>query len=243
MQTLVYDGGFEGFCTMIHDSYIYKYKPTSILTQALDSLFADSIIYIQTDIQKARKVTDAMEKKFSKKIQKRIMHIFMCDHSDFSHDLYRYVLLGFSRPRELENRLIDYVKNILALERRLFSNVHKAYGFVRFMELKQGGLYAEYDNDFYLLPFLLRHFARRLPGEDFIIHDTRRGLAAVYQKGHKDIYTVDSAQLPQASKQEEKYSRLWRTFFEAVSIQSRHNPKLQQNQLPLIYRKYMTEFL
>ncbi|MDZ7819563.1 MAG: DUF4130 domain-containing protein [Aliarcobacter sp.] len=47
---------------------------------------------------------------------------------------------------------------------------------------------------------------------------------------------------PNYSQNEEKFQKLWKSFFNAVSIKERENKKLQQSQVPLIYRTYMSEF-
>ena len=39
------------------------------------------------------------------------------------------------------------------------------------------------------------------------------------------------------------YRDLWKTFYQAIAIEERKNPKLQRNMMPLRYREYMTEFL
>ena len=48
--------------------------------------------------------------------------------------------------------------------------------------------------------------------------------------------------MPKLSKNEKKFQDLWKLFFKQVSIKERENKKLQQNWVPLIYRKYMSEF-
>jgi probable DNA metabolism protein len=41
----------------------------------------------------------------------------------------------------------------------------------------------------------------------------------------------------------DEYQDLWKIFFENIAIKERINPKLQRNNLPLRFRKDMTEFL
>jgi probable DNA metabolism protein len=56
------------------------------------------------------------------------------------------------------------------------------------------------------------------------------------------IHKVADFDLPLLSDNEEKFQKLWKLFFENVTIKKRKNLKLQQNFVPLLYRKYMTEF-
>ena len=41
----------------------------------------------------------------------------------------------------------------------------------------------------------------------------------------------------------EEYSELWRVFFDSIAIKERENKKLQIENLPIKYRKNMTEFI
>jgi probable DNA metabolism protein len=112
------------------------------------------------------------------------------------------------------------------------------YGFVRFEELEDGVLYAKIEGKFNILPFLGKHFTKRLSGCNFIIHDTKRELAYLNGK----IHQVADFKIPTLSKDEAKFQKLWKIFFNKVAISERKNLKLQQNFVPLLYRKYMTEF-
>lgn len=41
---------------------------------------------------------------------------------------------------------------------------------------------------------------------------------------------------------EREYADLWKAFFESIAIPERENADLQRTNLPLHYRKHMTEF-
>ena len=44
------------------------------------------------------------------------------------------------------------------------------------------------------------------------------------------------------SQDEVEYEKLWKGFFQSVSIKERENPKCQRSNLPLRWRREMTEF-
>jgi probable DNA metabolism protein len=116
------------------------------------------------------------------------------------------------------------------------------YGFVRFEELEDKTLYAKIETKFNVLPFLGRHFYKRLSTSDFIIHDIKRNLAFVKSNKDAQIRSVASFEAPTLSQEEEHFKRLWKVFFQSVAIKERENKKLQQNFVPLLYRTYMSEF-
>ena len=241
-MVVTFDGSYEGFLTLVYESYYKKYTITKIATQQDPNLFDCINKDITTDIQKAKKVHDAMKQKFSQKGHKRVLHSFMSKDGSFYDDLFYYIRLGFKDATQLENITNKSVQNIHNIEKKIFRSLHKAYGFTRFVELEDKTLYAQVKLEFYILPLLARHFYKRLGGHDFMIYDV--GSKMVLQKKDTDmqILNVSHISTPPLSVEEQKYSKLWRVFFQSVSIESRENKKLQQKMLPLIYREYMTEF-
>ncbi len=147
-------------------------------------------------------------------------------------------MIGFKEPKKLHDINHPSIHYLEKLEHEYFRHLHKMYGFVRFEELEDGSLYAKIEGKFNILPYLGKHFKKRLSGVNFIIHDVSRELAYVDGVIHK----VADFETPILSDNEAKFQKLWKLFFEQVAIKERKNLKLQQNWVPLLYRKYMTEF-
>jgi probable DNA metabolism protein len=241
-MTYLYDGSFEGFLTLIHQSYVQKKSAEKIIRNLQDIDLLDEVTEVVTNRTYAGKVLKSLEKKFHKRYFNRIFHIFLCDTRDFELPLYVYIVLGFRDQKNLSNINHPSIYYIEKLEQEYFRHLHKMYGFVRFEELEDKTLYAKIEGKFNLLPLLGRHFMKRLDGNDFIIHDTRRALAFLYHEGESRVEQIASFTEPRRSLHEEKFQKLWKTFFKSVMISERKNLKLQQNWVPLLYRKYMTEF-
>ncbi len=241
-MTFVYDGTFEGFLTLIHYSYTHKKSPQKIVRDphAIDLL--DTAETIVTDPAYAKKVFAALKEKFTSKNFNRIFHIFMCDTRDFEKALYDYIVLGFRAQKHLDDINYPSIYYVMKLEREYLRHLHRMYGFVRFEELEDATLYAKIESKFNILPLLGKHFVRRLDGCDFILHDLQRSLAYLQNGEGSVIREVVAFERPKYAPHEEKFQKLWKTFFKAVSIPERKNPKLQRSWVPLLYRKYMTEF-
>ena len=240
---LVYDGSFEGFLSLIYEVYYKKLKPINIYKELPSEIIFEEIIYIQTNEEKYTKVLKAIKSKFPKQIVQRVMNIFMCDSKDFEMALLEYIILGFKDNKQLlniNNSCVFYLNN---LEKELFKNVHKMYAFVRFEELEDNSLYAKLECKFNTLYFLAKHFLKRFNNQDFIIHDINRKLAFIKIGEDFSFQEVAHFEEPSHSQDEQKFQKLWKSFFKGVTIKERVNLKLQQNQVPLIYRTYMSEFL
>lgn len=242
MSTYLYDGSFEGFLSIVYRSY-YDKKPATKIIKALKNVsLLDEVIEVVTDTVYAQQVYDGLKTKFENRHYNKIFHTFLCDSRDFEKALYDFIVIGFKDQKRLHDINHPSIHYLEKLEHEYFRHVHKMYGFVRFEELEDGSLYAKIEGKFNILPFLGKHFAKRLYGCDFIIHDIDRALAYVKTKENGVVHQVADFELPTLSENEAKFQKLWKLFFEQVTIKERKNLKLQQNWVPLLYRKYMTEF-
>jgi len=115
-------------------------------------------------------------------------------------------------------------------------------GFVRFKELADKTLYAKIEPEHNVLPLLTGHFRARLGGFNWVIHDARRGTAALYFSGKLIYAPLTQRRALEFAGKEEEVQRLWRHFFRTAAIKERTNPKLQRQNVPLKYRRHLTEF-
>jgi probable DNA metabolism protein len=239
---LLYDSTFEGFLSLIYEVYYKKLKPINIYKSLPNEIIFDEIQEIETNEENYKKVLEAIKTKFAKNILEKILNIFMCDSKDFEMALLEYIVLGFKDLRQLNNINNSCVFYLNNLEKELFKNVHKMYAFIRFEELEDGSLYAKLECKFNVVYFLAKHFLKRFNNQNFIIHDINRKLAFIKINDNYSLQEVAFFEEPNKSQNEDKFQKLWKSFFSGVTIKERINPKLQTQLVPLIYRTYMTEF-
>jgi probable DNA metabolism protein len=166
----------------------------------------------------------------------------MCDSKEFEMALLEYIIIGFKETKQLFNINNSCVFYLNSLEKELFRNVHKMTGFIRFEELEDATLYAKIESKFNVVYFLGKHFLKRFNNQNFIIHDLNRKLAFVKIENDFSVQEVAYFDEPNYSSNEQKFQKLWKSFFSGVTIKERINSKLQQQMVPLIYRTYMSEF-
>ena len=239
---LVYDGTFEGFLSLVYEVYYEKLKPIKIYKTLPNEIVFEEIKIIETMELNSIKVLDAIKAKFPKDIFCKILNIFMCDTKEFEMALLEYIIIGFKEVKQLFNINNSCVFFLNNLEKELFKNVHKMTGFIRFEELEDGTLYAKVESKFNLVYFLGKHFLKRFNNQNFIIHDLNRKLAFVKIQNDFSVQEVAFFDEPTYSSNEQKFQKLWKSFFSAVTIKERINPKLQRQLVPLLYRTYMSEF-
>ena len=239
---LLYDGTFEGFLSLVYEVYYKKLKPTKIYKTLPNEILFEEILEINSSKESGIKVLNAIKTKFPKEILEKILNIFMCDSKEFEMSLLEYIIIGFKDSKQLyniNNSCVFYLNN---LEKEFFRVVHKLTGFIRFEELEDKTLYAKIESKFNIVYFLGRHFLKRFNNQNFIIHDINRKLAFVKMQNDYSVQEVAFFDEPNYSSNEEKFQKLWNSFFSGVTINERTNLKLQTQMVPLLYRTYMSEF-
>ncbi len=117
--------------------------------------------------------------------------------------------------------------------------------FTRFAELEGGVLYAKINVKHHILPFLMPHFADRLPSENFMIYDEGTDVYGLHPM-RQQWYLVQGMEIDQdmlkQTAAEEDYQELFKRFCKTIAIESRTNKRLQTGFLPLRFRPNMTEF-
>jgi len=240
----LFDGTFDGFLTIIHGHYYGALNPDYIFEkgsfqQALGASYED----ILTDPDKSEKVFAAIRDKISPDSASSVYYSFLYSEADRFMNIYRYILLGFKIGADVDRYMkYDYVFYVQRTAKYVGSEAHLLSGFVRFSETKQGVLYSRIGPNNNVLPLVANHFSDRLMNEQWIIHDEKRKLAAVYD-GHEFVISDVPDEINAVdSENEAEYRGLWHSFFNTIAVESRVNPKLQRTHLPLRYRKYMSEF-
>lgn len=241
MKVFVYDGSIEGFLNIVHRVYYTKIFPDIITKDYREKMF-DEVFYIESDYEIATKVFNGLKNKFEPLFLKKVFNIFLCDSEAFEIYLLRYIVIGFKGNHNLHDIANGVVYYIEMLEKQLFKISHKYKGFIRFKELKTQELFALIEPKYNILPLISNHFVSRYKNQDFIIFDQKRSNALLYIHKELSIQKISSIEKFYFSEDEQMYQKLWKDFFKSIAIEDRKNSKLQNNFVPIWYRKYMTEF-
>lgn len=156
-----------------------------------------------------------------------------------------------SRRIRDSRRIMEHLGNpdvakVFSLSRSVSNEAHMYEEFIRFRELKNGILFSEISPKSQILTCIGDHFSDRFPLENWMVYDKTHGTFLVHRAGRSWGLvwgeTPDESAVKELSEKEEEYERLWKGFFQSVSIRERENPRCQKNHLPLRYRDEMPEF-
>ena len=137
--------------------------------------------------------------------------------------------------------------------RRVLHEQLRMKQFIRFQKAKDGTYLGVVSPDHNVLPLIVDHFQDRFNDQPWLIYDAKRHYGYYYD-GKTVIHVMfeDEAAVPFdlsngkmdadiLSDNDQLFQDLWRTYFKAICIKERMNPKKQLSDMPRRYWKYMTE--
>jgi probable DNA metabolism protein len=238
----LYDGTFEGLMTAVY--YHYKKEKADGIYE-LNS-YQQSIVFqsevVNTDISKAKTVSDAINKLISREAYIHIYYCHLSNAIDKENIILDFLIFAFKYGRNTMNFYThEKVLPINEIYKKVAREEHRILGILRFSDIG-GILYAKYspDNDVSIL--LAEHFADRYKYEKFIIYDEKRKKTVIYSDNNWEIKENINIDNIEFSANEKRIHNLWKQYFTDLAIEERKNLNLQFQFVPARYRKDMTEF-
>lgn len=247
-----YDRTFDGMLTVVFDAYARRSFPQVI--QGTDEplpLFYDEVHPVITDEAKADRVWKALEKKLSKDALSCLTVSYLSELPELDLHLFRYICKNIDSPVSLENNLADddilFVTNTF---RKVLYERLRMMQFIRFQKAADGTYFGIMEPQYNVLPLTIAHFKDRFADQPFVLYDKRRHYGYYYDQHEVTQVTFDES-LPHfvtgkldeslMAEDEKLFQELWRTYFKAVCIRDRLNPRKQRKDMPVRYWKYLTE--
>ncbi|OGS09341.1 MAG: hypothetical protein A3J70_02435 [Elusimicrobia bacterium RIFCSPHIGHO2_02_FULL_61_10] len=242
MKTYLYDGSFESFLTALSLALDSADSCAIAKEGAEEAGLFSEFFNSGTDPLRAAAARDLVERRGSAESWQHLRFAFLSEVSGSETGILEYVKLLAAKGPGADNMLADdRVRKVHRLSASVGGEAHMFKGFVRFKELADKTLYSRIEPDHNILALLVPHFRARLGTFNWVIHDARRNNAALYFKGRLVYAPLDSARLLEDAKEAE-VRELWQHFFKTIAIKERINPELQRKNVPLKYRKNLTEF-
>lgn len=241
----VTDGSFEGLLTAIHEMYYSDDNVIDILHEQPSQLeFATAYKYINTDIGKADNVYNAIKGKISNRAAVEITLTWLSELPNCGKMIADYIKLGFKVGYKVDNMLTNkYVLPIHKASRKVNMETHRMLGLCRFSKTEQNYYLCKITPDHNILTLIAPHFAAHMPDRLWIIADTSRNLAAIYDCKRWFVVSSHLSKKIPYSADEEQCRILWKKYFDTIAIAGRRNRKLQRNMMPHRYWKNLTEFI
>ena len=234
-------------------------------------LFVDQQYRVVTDSEKAERVWKGLEKHLSRDGVHMITISWLSEERALNQPLFNFICKVFRRESKgqvhdsglnhatcpldsLERNASD--EDVLAVRntcRRVLHETLRMKQFIRFQKAKDGTYLAVVSPDHNVLPLITDHFQDRFNDQSWLIYDAKRHYGYYYDgKAVIHVTFEDEAAVPfdlsngkmdeaVLSENDKIFQDLWRTYFKAICIKERMNPKKQLSDMPRRYWKYMTE--
>ncbi len=251
MQSVVYDGSWEGFLNAVFDVYYFKFESAEIVPvyRFSGNMFGRVHEVHNTPAHEMR-ITKGMKEKLTKEGWDALYRAFLSEDIGIETTLLHYIQYLFSSTAFMEK---DYshpaVITVTQTAKKVWREKHRMEAFVRFQKTGDGLFYSMIEPDHNVLPLISKHFSSRYADQRWLIYDGKRKYGLYY-----DLGTVAEVELNFSETEgtgadvaavydgdEAAYQQLWQQYFKSVNIAARKNPKLHIQHMPRRYWKYLPE--
>lgn len=254
MLVYTFDHTMDGLLTAVFDAYALHQQPEQLIRQGeVLPLFCDELHQVVTADDKAGRVWAGLEKRLKREVLRLISVSWLSEEKALDTPLFHYIYKVFGQAgieRNFADTDVLYVTNTA---RRVLHEQLRMKQFIRFQKAKDGTYLAVVSPDNNVLPLITNHFQDRFGDQPWLIYDARRRYGFYYD-GETVIhitfayegalpFDLTSGKLSDEvlSDDDKTFQELWRTYFKAICIRERLNPKKQRSDMPRRYWKYMTE--
>ena len=256
MLVYTFDNTLDGLLTAVFDSFLLKQQPEYLLAEGEQlPLFVDQQYQVVTESEKAERVWKGLERCLSKDGLHMITISWLSEERALNQPLFNFICKVFKlKIKDFERNASD--EDVLAVRntcRRVLHEQLRMKQFIRFQKAKDGTYLAVVSPDHNVLPLIRDHFQDRFNDQPWLIYDAKRHYGYYYDgKAVIHVTFEDEASVPfdlsngkmdeaVLSENDKIFQDLWRTYFKAICIKERMNPKKQLSDMPRRYWKYMTE--
>lgn len=253
-----FDRTLDGILSAVFDAYSLKQHPDLLVGEGDPlPLFYDEVHKVVTADNRAQRVWAGLERRLTKDGLRVITTSYLSELPELDSHLFHYIYKVFQRPegtKSIERNMSD--EDVLAVTnicRKVMHERLRMMQFIRFQKAKDNTYIAVVSPDHNVLPLITAHFTDRFRDQSWLIFDVKRKYGYYSDQNELTRITfedVDSLPFDFATGQlisnvlsddDKLFQELWRTYFKAICIRERTNPKKQLSDMPRRYWKYMTE--
>lgn len=252
MIIFTYDKTFEGLLCVVFEAYSRKLFP-DILWKENEPLplFYDQNIPVNTDEGRAKRVWKGLEKKLSKGGLSFLHLTWLSELPDVDLLLFRYIRKNIDAPHSIELNFGDPdVLEISKIWKKVNQEKHRMLQFIRFRKTADGVFFAVFEPLYNVLSLAISHFKDRFGDQRWLIYDVKRKygyyydlqeVTEVYFEQEFPYLTTGKPDDALLAEDEKQFQRLWQTYFHAITIRERLNPKLHRQNMPARFWKFLIE--
>ena len=259
MTCYSFDNTLDGLLTAVFEAFALHEQPEMLLSEGDPvPLFCDRLYAVPTDTEKAGRVWKGLEKRLPKNVVRMLAVSFLSEMHELNNPLFQYICKVFRQPEGQSGIECNFADpDILAvtnIARKVSHEQLRMKQFIRFQKAKDGTYLAVISPDHNVLPLVIDHFADRFNDQPWLIYDAKRHYGFYYDGAGEPVritfedessvtFNLANGRLNDdvLSDDDQLLQDLWRTYFKAICIRERLNPRKQLQDMPRRYWKYLTE--
>lgn len=254
MIIFVFDNTFEGLLTSVFEAHSRRVFPDALFPEGEPlPLFHDEVFTVITEEEKAKRVWRGLQKKLSSGALSCLAQCWLAEEAETPMLLFRYIRKAIDAPRSIETNFADPdVLEFSRMWKRVDWERLRMLQFIRFQKAADGTFFAAVEPEKNALPLAIDHFKDRFADQPWLIYDIKRAYGFYYdlkevrqvtfeegsREGHLVTGMLDESLM---DKDEKLFQQLWKTYFKAICIKERLNPRKHKQDMPVRYWKHMTE--
>ena len=254
MTIFIFDNTFEGLLTSVFEAYSRRTFPDALLPEGEPlPLFHEEVFTVITEEEKAKRVWRGLQKKLSSGALFCLAQCWLAEEAETPMLLFRYIRKAIDAPRSIETNFADPdVLEFSRMWKRVDWERLRMLQFIRFQKAADGTFFAAVEPEKNALPLAIDHFKDRFADQPWLIYDIKRAYGFYYdlkevrqvtfeegsREGHLVTGMLDESLM---DKDEKLFQQLWKTYFKAICIKERLNPRKHKQDMPVRYWKHMTE--
>ncbi len=254
MTIFIFDNTFEGLLTSVFEAYSRRTFPDALLPEGEPlPLFHEEVFTVITEEEKAKRVWRGLQKKLSSGALSCLAQCWLAEEAETPMLLFRYIRKAIDAPRSIETNFADPdVLEFSRMWKRVDWERLRMLQFIRFQKAADGTFFAAVEPEKNALPLAIDHFKDRFADQPWLIYDIKRAYGFYYdlkevrqvtfeegsREGHLVTGILDESLM---DKDEKLFQQLWKTYFKAICIKERLNPRKHKQDMPVRYWKHMTE--
>lgn len=254
MNIFLFDNTFEGLLTSVFEAYSRRTFPDILLMEGEPlPLFYDEAFTVITDREKADRVWRGLQKKLSSSALTCLVQCWLAEETETAMLLFRYIHKAIDAVRSIETNFSDPdVLEFSRMWKRVDWERLRLLQFVRFQKAADGTFFAAVEPEKNALPLAIDHFKDRYADQRWLIYDIKRAYGYYYdlkevrqinfdENSHESHLVTGMLDESLMDKDEKLFQSLWKTYFKAICIKERLNPRKHKQDMPVRYWKHMTE--
>ncbi len=246
-----YDKTFEGLLTAVFDAYSRRTFPDALLEENDPGpLFVTEEYTVVTDAERSGRVWRALERKVPVEVRNMLMYAWLSEEEGVDEILLRYMRRVFDSKIQVQTDFADPdILRVKQLAQKVSQERMRLIEFTRFQKGGDNTYFAPVSPRYNALPLSMPYFKDRFRDQRWLIYDIKRRYGFYYDLETVTEVTMEDdghlldGQLDEKlmADDEKLFQSLWRTYFHAMAIKERINPKLQRQHMPRRFWKLLTE--